>query len=259
VTAARGRYLAFCDADDLCMPDRFQCQIEFLEQHPEIGVCGTGFTCFDSEDRETIYHPGAPEAIRVALMRGNCFGLSTIMGRSILFQRYAFDRQIDVAEDFDVWTRMVAAGVQMANLPLSLLRYRLHAQQASQTKSARLDRVARKIRSRYCAQLLGEAQLLQKIEQELIGMDELHAAQRAIASYCASHPVFAPHAFRFLLAWLYQQLPAHGLRSWWQWRCIQQQLGLRLDRNYQFNVFLLALLPRSAAGKYFDVLIKLKR
>ncbi len=258
VAQARGDYLAFCDADDLCHPDRFQRQLDFLEQHPEIGVCGTGFTCFDSEDRDVVLNPETPDAIRLALMQGNCFGTSTMMGRSSVFQQYPFNAQIDVAEDFDVWTRIAAGGIGMANLPLSLLHYRLHPQQASQTKSVRLDRVARKIRSRYCAQLLGQQLLSQQIELERISLAELQAAQHAIAAYCAAHPVPVT-AFRYLLAWLYQQLPAHGWHSWWCWRRIQQSLGLRLDRNYRFNIFLLALLPSSLAGKYFDTLIKLKR
>ncbi len=259
VALARGHYIGFCDADDLCLLDRFQHQIDYLEQHPEISVCGSGFTCFDTEDRETVSHPGTPDAIRLALMRGNCFGMSTMMGRAALFRAHPFDQDMSPTEDFDLWARLAAQGVGMANLPQSLLRYRVHAQQASQVKSARLDQLARRIRSRYCAQLLGNASLLRSIQHGELTLADLDVAQQAIASYCLAHPDFSPEAFRFLLAWMYQQLPDHGWSSWWHWHGVQQGLGLSLDRNYRLNLFVLAFLPRGLRSKYFETLIKLKR
>jgi len=259
VALARGHFIGFCDADDLCLSSRFQQQIDYLNQHPEIGACGTGFTCFDTEDLETVFHPATPQAIRLALMRGNCFGMSTMMGHAALFRDHPFDQDMSPTEDFDLWTRLAAEGVAMANLQQSLLRYRVHAQQASQLKSARLDRLARKIRSRYCAQLLGNAGLLQHIEQESITLEDMRTAQQEIGRYCARHADIVPAAFRFMLAWLYQQLPSHGWHSWSQWRSIQKGLGLVLDRNYRLNLFVLAVLPQGLGRKYFETLIKLKR
>lgn len=39
--AARGRYLARMDADDVCAPDRLERQLTFLESAPELDGCGT--------------------------------------------------------------------------------------------------------------------------------------------------------------------------------------------------------------------------
>lgn len=38
ISEAEGRYIARMDADDLCMPERFEKQFDFLEQNPDIGV-----------------------------------------------------------------------------------------------------------------------------------------------------------------------------------------------------------------------------
>lgn len=255
IEMAKGDFVAFCDADDLCQPQRFQRQVEFLEEHQDIGLCGSAFSCFDTHDRETVINPASDEEIRKALMQGNCFGLSTIMVRAGALKATRFDETLNVAEDYDLWTRLAASGVHLANLPDSLIRYRLHWQQASRHKSAKLDQVARKIRSLYCAGLLGDHQLLARLRSGSVGIEDMDATAQRIAGH-AGHE---PRAFRFMLAWMYQQLPKHGVLPWWRWSRIQRRLHLQLDNNYRLNTALLAFLPSSLAKKYFDTLIKLKR
>lgn len=255
IAQARGHYIAFCDADDLCLSHRLQTQVAFLEQHPDVGLCGSAFTCFDTEDRETVRNPSSNEEIRTALMQGNCFGLSTTMGRAEVLKAQRFDPSLSVAEDYDLWTRLAAAGVGLANLSESLIRYRWHPQQASRTKSARLDQVTRRIRGRYCAGLLGDPWLQERLSRETMDLCDLQRAADLIAGM--SSPL--ARDFRFLLAWMYQLLPSHGLLNWWRWTRIQKTLGLQLDRTYRINIAVLALLPVPLGARHFDTLIKLKR
>ncbi|MGQ0708561.1 MAG: glycosyltransferase family 2 protein [Rhodoferax sp.] len=259
VAVARGRYIAFCDADDLCLPQRFERQLGFLQSHPEVGICGSAFTCFDDHgDLETVRHPVDNDVLKSSLMTGNCFGTSTIMGRAELFKAHTFDQSMSPTEDYDLWTRLAGYGVGLANLEDSLLRYRVHAAQASQRKSELLDRLSRKIRALYCARLLSDAVLVDHMRSETLCVTDLQTAAADVERYCQHHVVSAPQ-FRHMLAWIYQQLPAHGWSTWYAWRRIRAQLGLRLDRNYRFNIGLLALLPKPIARRYGPVLLKLKR
>lgn len=255
IELARGRYIAFCDADDLCQPKRLEVQLSFLEQHPNVGLCGSAFTCFDTEERETVRNPTSNKEICIALMRGNCFGLSTTMGRTDLLKAHRFNPSLSVAEDYDLWTRLAAAGVPLANLPESLIRYRWHPQQASRTKSARLDQATRRIRGRYCARLLGDAQLQERLSREVVSLEDLQRAADRIATQSDR----SARDFRFLLAWMYQLLPSHGPFTWWRWTRIQKALELQLDRTYRINTAVLALLPVPLGDRHFDTLIKLKR
>lgn len=259
VDLAKGSYIAFCDADDLCLPQRLELQLSFLMQHPDISLCGSSFTCFDTQDRETIKNPETDDQIRKALMQGNCFGLSTVMARATALKANHFNPTLRVAEDYDLWTRLASAGIRLANLPDSLVRYRLHLQQASRSKSERLDLASRRIRALYCASLLNDESFLQRLSTGPIGLDELTQAARKVADFSRFHPQYAARDFRFMLAWLYQQLPHHGLLPWWYWTRTQKQFGLDLDRNYRINIALLAILPHRLVRKYFDTLIKLKR
>jgi glycosyltransferase involved in cell wall biosynthesis len=40
IELAKGEFLAIFDHDDISLPDRLEKQVEFLNAHPEIGVCG---------------------------------------------------------------------------------------------------------------------------------------------------------------------------------------------------------------------------
>lgn len=259
VAHARGAYIAFCDADDLCLPQRFERQLQFLQAHPEVGVCGSAFTCFNDErDLETVQHPATDAVLKSALMAGNCFGMSTIMGRAELFKAHAFDQTMSPTEDYDLWTRLAGQGVVMANLEESLLRYRVHAGQASQRKSELLDRLSRKIRALYCARLLDDTALVARMLAETLNPADLQTAAANVARH-SQHRQQSAAQFRHMLAWIYQQLPAHGPSAWMGWHRVQAQLGLKLDRNYRFNIGLLALLPNFLGQRYAPVLLKLKR
>jgi len=258
LAVAKGKYVAFCDADDICQPERLAIQLDFMEKNPDVGICGTAFTCFDEQDREMVQNPTTNLAIRRRLMSRNCFGMSTVMGRTELLLRYGFDQQMVPSEDYDLWTRLASDCVGMANLPINLMRYRVHSQQASQTRSAKLDLLARKIRAVYCAKLLGEPELLGRIFSEVVEIEDLRLTKDFIIEYCALHEEVDHSDFRFLLAWLYQKLSVHGIFQWRCWTRIQKELNLDLNFNYRLNIALLALLPPKVGRYYFDTLIKLK-
>ena len=40
IAIARGRYLARMDADDICLPHRFEKQVKFLDAHPDYVLVG---------------------------------------------------------------------------------------------------------------------------------------------------------------------------------------------------------------------------
>lgn len=138
IEKARGRYIARMDADDICHPERLQKQFDFLESHPEIGICGTGYEVFGNIEAKQFFKPDSDEAIRWMLMFDNPFQHPTVMmRRSVLMDhglRYLQD--LMPTEDYELWSRLLKV-TKGANLPESLLRYRSHAGQES---SARRER-----------------------------------------------------------------------------------------------------------------------
>src|SRR6185369_9931027 len=47
VAEARGTYVVWQDADDISLPTRLQKQVEFMDTHPHVGICGSYLQFFD--------------------------------------------------------------------------------------------------------------------------------------------------------------------------------------------------------------------
>lgn len=139
LSAARGRYIALMDADDMAHATRLEKQIEYLDARPEISVLGSQIDVVDANDRVVGYRrfPLDHANIRRSLPR-----VVPLSQPSVMFRREVFDRfgayqptRFNAAEDYDLWSRWIKRGVRFANHPRSLLSYRLHS---GQTKFARL-------------------------------------------------------------------------------------------------------------------------
>lgn len=104
---AKGNYLARMDADDIAMPTRFEQQIHFLENNPDIGVLGTWTNIIDNngeiiKDWMTRIESGYLSWI---LIFGNSFAHSSVMFRRDIAKKVGY-YQSPEAEDFDLWSRM---------------------------------------------------------------------------------------------------------------------------------------------------------
>lgn len=80
VAMARGEYFARMDADDVMLPERLALQVKYLQEHPEVDVCGTG------AGEWTFIHP-------------------SVMGRTEWFREHPYRSECDGCEDWDLWTR----------------------------------------------------------------------------------------------------------------------------------------------------------
>lgn len=132
VTIANGEYIARMDGDDICLPERFEKQVTFLDNNSNIALCGTAIKII-GEDR-IIRHPLKHEDIAIKLCFGNSFCHPSVMGKKEVFLENRYDKNFEPAEDYDLWTRL-AFKEELANLDEVLLFYRVHKNQISNTKS----------------------------------------------------------------------------------------------------------------------------
>lgn len=140
IAAADGRYIACADADDVSLPGRFQAQMQFLAEHPELAVLGGSLQEIDRAGNllPTIYrYPTDPKVIARDLLKGCCFGQPSVMiNRRMLLEAGGYRRAFPPAEDYDLWLRL-AERHPLANLPDILVHYRVHP--LSATSSAYLE------------------------------------------------------------------------------------------------------------------------
>lgn len=121
LSICRHELVARFDTDDLCMPDRFEKQLEFMLKHAEIDACSSSVLEFEHTLETSSLRlksvPTGPEAVAQYARRRNPFNHMAVMfkkSKVIQAGNYQDDRYF---EDYALWARMLMAGARLDNLP----------------------------------------------------------------------------------------------------------------------------------------------
>jgi glycosyltransferase involved in cell wall biosynthesis len=130
IELAQGDLIARMDADDICQPNRFECQVEFLAKNPDIVCVGAQIQLIDVNGRQIMGMQGPldHEDIDAANYSGKSHGIvhpTALIRLSALRLIGGYRSVFRHAEDIDLWLRLAEVG-RLANLPVSLLKYRQH-------------------------------------------------------------------------------------------------------------------------------------
>ena len=125
IDAARGRFIARMDADDVAYPERLALQCDFLERNPGVDVLGCGMMVFRDGGLPVGSFPvrTTHEAICARPYAGFHLAHPTWMGRVEWFRRWRYDPRCLRAEDQDMLLRAFGDS-SYAALPDILLGYR---------------------------------------------------------------------------------------------------------------------------------------
>ena len=129
INLSKGRYIARMDADDICMPNRFEKQVAFMESHPSVVLCGTWAKIIDDQGKITgrIKRIDSSDLIRATMLFTTPFLHPSVMMRSDALQNNQYDDISLHCEDLELWMRLAKQPeYQFANLPEFLLHYRWH-------------------------------------------------------------------------------------------------------------------------------------
>lgn len=144
---AKGDYIARMDGDDVSQADRFERQVEYLTDHPEIDLVGTAMRRFNDGGPGEVIRPATLEPDKWTLGRSTRtpFAHATILARRHVFDvvgKYTVSPRTARAEDLDLWYKFYAAGLTGRNLPEPLYWVREDASAIRRrTPKTRLDGV----------------------------------------------------------------------------------------------------------------------
>lgn len=118
VDRASGKYVAVINSDDAWLPGKLAKQVEYLENHPEVGACFGRPRFFDRSGHDlpksSLSFGGIFDAenrsrgawLRHFFLRGNCLCHPTVvMRRDLLLQLGHYDNRLRQLPDFDMWIR----------------------------------------------------------------------------------------------------------------------------------------------------------
>ncbi len=133
---ARAPIVARMDADDISLPARFARQLQFLAEHPEIGVVGTWSQDTDENDNHYVCdgeeHPvHHDEFLRNMRDGGPLFCHPAVMyRRDLVLGVGGYHAAFKHCEDLDLWLRL-ASVTRLANIPERHFIYRHYLGQVS--------------------------------------------------------------------------------------------------------------------------------
>lgn len=141
ISIANGKYIARMDGDDISLPTRFEKQVKFLENNPDVVLCGTQYKIIGKNKIVTV--PENHEDIKYELLQNSAFGHPTVMMRKSALDQlpFVYNAEREPAEDYDLWTRLLLIG-NLYNLQEVLLQYRIHDSQVSSKRNEKQALVA---------------------------------------------------------------------------------------------------------------------
>lgn len=120
-------YVARMDADDICTPDRFEKQIDFLKKHPEVGIVGGQIKEFEKEIVDLSVSrklPTTHEELLAFSKKRSPFNHPTVVYKKSVVQQAGNYQDDHLYEDYALWARIINQGTKVANLPDVVLHMR---------------------------------------------------------------------------------------------------------------------------------------
>lgn len=135
IKLAKGKYILRMDGDDISLQNRFEKQIEFMEEHPEIALSGCWIKEF-GKSNNVLKTVTDIDLIKLGLIFNNVMVHSTFIIRKEFLDRYRikYDEKLRYAQDYMFVYQISQKGL-ITNLPIVLLKYRIHSNQISTKKS----------------------------------------------------------------------------------------------------------------------------
>jgi glycosyltransferase involved in cell wall biosynthesis len=132
LTLSIGKYIARMDADDICMLNRLQVQVDFLKANSKVDLVGSNIIIIGETGDVLSDNNNAPtdsKFIKKAMKYKNVFTHPTLMFKRevAMDEKIKGYRDILYAEDYDFVCRFITNDFMVTNIKDSLLKYRIRS------------------------------------------------------------------------------------------------------------------------------------
>ena len=124
-----GDYIFRMDSDDISDPRRFEVQMAFIEENPEIDVLGTDIAEFnkslnEKKMRKRVCFANHNDIVKMGKRRNPMNHVTVCIKKESLFKSGGY-LPLRYVEDYYLWIRMINAGFTFANINESLVYVRV--------------------------------------------------------------------------------------------------------------------------------------
>lgn len=150
IKEAKGKYIAFLDADDVSERNRLEIQVNALKRNKDAGLVYSSLS-FINEKGDEISDIHRSEQYDSETFLGKMFArnitvsASAVMAKKSLIDKLeGFDENIPLSEDYDLWLRMAKIS-SVVYIDVPLVRYRRHPNNMSMNRDGNKLNEARAI------------------------------------------------------------------------------------------------------------------
>ena len=147
----RYEWVARSDSDDVCDNHRFEKQMRYLREHPEVDILGSYIDEFKTNWQEPFRQKQMPlnhEAlVQMAKSRNPINHMSVVFRKSVILTAGSY-QHLPLMEDYYLWVRAICNGATLANID----QYLVHARVGNGMVHRRGERVqisSRKVLDQY--------------------------------------------------------------------------------------------------------------
>ena len=129
--AAKGKYIARVDADDICMPERLQIQYEFFQKNPEYVLVASDVDYMDEQGNFVFKLYNTDFGYSNEDIKNRFFNYCPFIHSSVMYKTEpiravgGYNKNAIAFEDYFLWSKILAEG-KVCNLPISLMKIRLN-------------------------------------------------------------------------------------------------------------------------------------
>ncbi len=141
IDLAKGDYFAVMDHDDISLPDRFQKQVDYLDNNPDVGVVSS-YVGYIHRKGRVDKNPTNHEDICMALFArcGSLIHPASMIRKSVLLDNnLKYESEFTPAEDYALWCRLMTH-TKFHNIPEILFLYRKHSTNTTKTQAEKLEK-----------------------------------------------------------------------------------------------------------------------
>jgi len=117
------------DTDDICIPNRFEIQLEYMRLNPKVDVCGSYALIIDNSGVVTgrLKMPLEHKRICQIIWSNPIIHPSVMLRKDRILEigGYSEDLYFNFHEDYELWIRSAHNGIIFNNIPNYLIKYRI--------------------------------------------------------------------------------------------------------------------------------------
>ena len=108
INMATGEYILRMDSDDISLKDRIKEQVQFLEKHNKIDICGMYAKVFGEKNYIMTVFMHNPKYIGSQLLYRTCLVHPAVAFRASIFksENIRYDEEFLCAQDFEMWSKI---------------------------------------------------------------------------------------------------------------------------------------------------------